>query len=220
MRLLLSGLLETCHRGGGLSYNILLVGVGGQGVLLASTVMGNAAMDGGLEVVMSELHGMAQRGGSVTASVRIGKDVKSPLIQKGGADVLLGFEPVETYRYLPFANKSTNIVVNVRPIIPIQVSMGAERYPEVDEILYAIRQVNDHLLTIDADDLALRGGNRMTASSVLIGAVCALDGFPIPRETLVHALLERVPAKYTEVNAKAFELGYDKTKADILKSQS
>jgi len=203
-----------------LSYNILLVGVGGQGVLLASTVIGNAAMEHGTDVVMSELHGMAQRGGSVTASVRIGRDVKSPLIQKGGADVLLGFEPAETYRYLPFANKSTHIITNIRPVIPIQVSMGLEKYPEVEEILDAIRQVNDNLLPIDADVLAAEAGNRMAASSVLIGAICALDDFPIPRESLIRALLQRVPGQYAEVNAKAFEMGCEQTKAGTSRRRS
>jgi indolepyruvate ferredoxin oxidoreductase beta subunit len=203
-----------------LSYNILLVGVGGQGVLLASAVIGNAAMEHETEVVMSELHGMAQRGGSVTASVRIGRDVKSSLIPKGGANVLLGFEPAETYRYLPVANKSTHIITNVRPIIPIQVSMGLEKYPEVEEILDAIREVNDRLFPIDADAIAAEAGYRMAVSSVLIGASCAVDDFPIPRESLVRALLLRVPRQHAEVNAKAFENGYDQTKAYSLRRQS
>jgi len=195
--------------------NILLVGVGGQGILLASTVIGNAAMEHGMNVVMSELHGMAQRGGSVTASVRVGRDVRSPLIPKGGADILLGFEPAETYRYLPFANKSTCIITNVHPIIPIQVSMGLEEYPEVDVILDAIKQVNDHLLPINADALAAEVGYQMAASSVLIGAVCAVDDFPIPRESLARALLLRVPRQHVEVNSRAFERGYETAYAEF-----
>ncbi len=207
--MLLPSLPEARDRGGGLSYNILLVGVGGQGVLLASSVLGNAAMEDGLNVVMSEVHGMAQRGGSVTATVRIGSDAKSPLIPRGGADVLIGFEPAETYRHLHFAHRSTFVVTNMHPIIPIQVSMGLEGYPEVDTILGAARELNDHLLPIDADGLAAESGNRMAAGAVLVGAVCALDRFPISRESVHRALAARVPERHAEANAKAFDKGFE-----------
>jgi len=147
--------------------------------------------------------------------VRVGRDVRSPLIPKGGADILLGFEPAETYRYLPFANESTRIIMNVHPIIPIQVSMGLEEYPEVDVILDAVKQVNDHLLPINADALAAEVGYRMAASSVLIGAICAVDDFPIPRESLARALLLRVPRQHAEVNSRAFERGYETAHAEF-----
>lgn len=203
-----------------MSYSILLVGVGGQGVLLASSVIGNAAMDHGVNVVMSELHGMAQRGGSVTTAVRIGSDARSPLIPKGGADVLVGFEPAETYRYLQFTNRSTHIVANMHPIIPIQVSMGLENYPKVDAIFDAIRKVNYHLLPIDADGLASEAGHRMAAGSVLIGAVSAIEDFPIPRESLVRILIARVPKQLAEANSKAFDRGFETARAVFSKQQA
>jgi indolepyruvate ferredoxin oxidoreductase, beta subunit len=189
-------------------YNIQLVGVGGQGVLLASTVLGNAAVAEGLEVAMSEVHGMAQRGGSVQCSVRLGRGIFSPLIPKGGADLLLGFEPVETCRALNLVNQGSYIVTNLTPVVPITVSAGLEVYPKVEEILGAIRSVNTNLITIDASALAIQAGKAITANSVLIGAISAVKGFPLTKERMLGSLLQVVPAKAREINMRAFELGY------------
>jgi indolepyruvate ferredoxin oxidoreductase beta subunit len=192
-----------------MKYNIQLVGVGGQGVLLASTVLGNAAVAEGLEVAMSEVHGMAQRGGSVLCSVRMGEGIFSPLIPKGGANLLLGFEPVETCRVLNTVNKDSYIVTNVTPVIPITASAGQDVYPKIEEILAALRAVSDHVISIDATAKAIEAGKAITANSVLIGAISAVKGFPLSKERMRNTLLEVVPVKARDINMRAFELGYE-----------
>lgn len=195
-----------------MKYNIQLVGVGGQGVLLASTVLGSAAVREGLEVAMSEVHGMAQRGGSVQCSVRVGRDILSPLIPKGAADLLLGFEPVETARSLYMVNKGSYIVTNITPVVPISVSAGQDSYPPVAEVLSAIRDANPNLISMDATALAVRAGKAIAANSVLIGAISAVKGFPLSREMMLEALLAVVPSRARDINVRAFELGYQEVK--------
>jgi indolepyruvate ferredoxin oxidoreductase beta subunit len=194
-------------------YNIQLVGVGGQGVLLASTVLGNAAVAEGLEVAMSEVHGMAQRGGSVLCSVRMGQDILSPLIPLGAADLLLGFEPVETCRALSSVNHDSQIVTSINPVVPISVSAGKDTYPKVEDILDAIRSVNPNIIALDATALAVKAGKAITANSVLIGAISAVKGFPLSRERMLTSLLDIVPAKARDINVKAFELGFETTRS-------
>jgi len=190
-------------------YSVQMVGVGGQGVLLASMAIGGAAMGQGWKVAMSEVHGMAQRGGSVTSTVRIGEEVVSPLIPKGGADLLLGFEPVETYRSLEYANEATYIVTNTHPIFPITVSLGEDQYPDVDLLLERMRSVSRRVLHVDATQLAISVGGAIAANSVLIGAAGAVEDFPIPKHALEEELLKRVPSRHREMNKKAFQMGYE-----------
>ncbi|MDW5563686.1 MAG: indolepyruvate ferredoxin oxidoreductase subunit beta [Methanomassiliicoccus sp.] len=196
-----------------MKYNIQLVGVGGQGVLLASTVLGNAAVAEGLEVAMSEVHGMAQRGGSVLCSVRMGQDILSPLIPMGAADLLLGFEPVETCRSLSTVNRDSHIVTSITPVVPISVSAGKDAYPKVDDMLEAIRSVNKNLIALDATALAMQAGRAITANSVLIGAISAVKGFPLSKERMLGSLLEVVPTKARDINVKAFELGFARVRS-------
>ena len=191
-----------------MKYNIQLVGVGGQGVLLASTVLGNAAVAEGMEVAMSEVHGMAQRGGSVQCSVRLGQGIYSPLIPRGGADLLLGFEPAETLRNVTSVNRDSCIITNTSPVVPISVSIGQGTYPPLGDILDALRSVNDHVVAIDATAKAIEAGRAITANAVLIGAISAVKGFPLSKGRVLDALLEAVPAKAKDVNVRAFELGY------------
>lgn len=189
-------------------YNVQMVGVGGQGVLLASMVIGEAAMRKGMEVAMSEVHGMAQRGGSVTSTIRMGDDIISPLIPKGGADLLLAFEPIEAYRSLEYANEDTFIVANTHPIIPITVSMGADEYPDLDNIIDKMRSASSRVIPVNATDIAIEFGGAIATNSVLIGAVAAVKGFPLSVEELKESLLERVPEKFRQMNERAFEGGY------------
>lgn len=197
-----------------MKYNIQLVGVGGQGVLLASTVLGNAAVAEGMEAAMSEVHGMAQRGGSVQCSVRIGQDIYSPLIPKGGADLLLGFEPAETLRSVTSVSKGSYIITNTSPVVPISVSIGQGTYPPLDEILEALRSVNDHVVAIDATAKAIEAGRAITANAVLIGAIAAVKGFPLSKQRVLDALLAAVPAKARDVNVRAFDLGYQEVRRE------
>jgi len=190
-----------------MTYNVLIVGVGGQGVLLASRVIGEAAMREGQEVVMSEVHGMAQRGGSVSAAVRFGKGALSPLVPKAGADLILGFEPVETYRALAYAKQGTVVVTDVNRIVPMTVTSGNEKYPEVGELLSAMRKSGLKVISLDATQAAEAAGARVTVNSVLIGAVSTLVEFPLKEGTLRSALMSSVPAKAKQVNERAYELG-------------
>ncbi len=195
-------------------YSIQMVGVGGQGVLLASTVLGNAAMREGYEVAMSEVHGMAQRGGSVMSTLRFGEGVVSPLAPKGGANVILGFEPVETYRALGYANSETCIITNMHPIVPTMVSMGLDQYPPINELMEAMKACSGRVIPIDATELALVAGKALVANTVLVGAVAAVDNIPLQKEILREVLLERVPEKFVDMNARAFDLGYRAVKDD------
>jgi indolepyruvate ferredoxin oxidoreductase, beta subunit len=190
-----------------MTYNVLIVGVGGQGVLLASRVIGEAAMREGQEVVMSEVHGMAQRGGSVSAVVRFGQGVLSPLVPKAGADLILGFEPVETYRALVYAKQGTVVVTDTDRIVPMTVTGGSEKYPEVQDLLSAMRRSGLKVISFEATKVAEEAGARVTVNSVLIGAVSTLKEFPIGEEALKAALMSSVPAKAKQVNEKAYELG-------------
>lgn len=192
-----------------MKYSIQIVGVGGQGVLLASMVLGNAAMEAGYEVAMSEVHGMAQRGGSVLCTLRFGDDVISPLESVGGADLLLGFEPAETCRNIGLCNKDSQIIMNLDPVLPSMVAAGFETYPDVDDLVKSIEKLTGNLKSIDATHLAIQAGKAVAANAVMIGAVAAVKGFPLSRDLLRKVLADNVPPKFLDLNLKAFDLGYE-----------
>ena len=192
-----------------MKYIIQIVGVGGQGVLLASMVLGNAAMAAGYDVAMSEVHGMAQRGGSVLCTLRFGEGTISPLEAAGGADLLLGFEPAETCRNIGLCNKDTKVIMNLDPVYPSMVAAGFETYPEVQSLVDAAKKLNDNIMTIGATNLALEAGKAVAANAVMIGAVAAVEGFPLSKDLLLEKLKENVPPKFLELNLKAFDLGYE-----------
>lgn len=191
-----------------MKYTVQIVGVGGQGVLMASMVLGNAAMAAGHDVSMSEVHGMAQRGGTVLSTLRFGDGTISPLEPRGGADLIIGFEPVETCRAVDLGNEETTFLMNLGPIYPSMVAAGFEEYPLTEELVGSIRKVSGKVLTIEAGVLAIEAGRAVTANAVMIGAAAAIDGFPLPAELLKKTLLETVPEKSKELNNKAFDLGY------------
>ena len=192
-----------------MKYTIQIVGVGGQGVLLASMVLGNAAMSAGYDVAMSEVHGMAQRGGSVLCTLRFGEGTISPLEAAGGADLLLGFEPAETCRNLGLCNKDTKVIMNLDPVYPSMVAAGFETYPEVQSLVDAAMKLNSNIMTIGATNLALEAGKAVAANAVMIGAVAAVEGFPLSKELLLEKLRENVPPKFLDLNLKAFDLGFE-----------
>ena len=191
-----------------MKYTVQIVGVGGQGVLLASMVLGNAAMDMGFDVAMSEVHGMAQRGGSVLSTVRFGDGVVSPLEATGAADMIMGFEPVETCRNLSLGNRDTVVLMNMDPVLPSMVAAGFEEYPSLEELKERVSSENANVITIDATDIAIKAGKAVAANAVMIGAVAAVKGFPIPKDVRLKALMSQVPEKFRELNSKAFEMGY------------
>jgi indolepyruvate ferredoxin oxidoreductase, beta subunit len=183
--------------------NILLVGVGGQGILLASEILSETCMLAGFDVKKSEIHGMSQRGGSVVSHVRYGKEVFSPIVPEGEGDILFGFELMETFRSLPLLKQGGTVVANDLTISPPSVLMGQQVYPEglADRIK---GQFPDFLL-VDGQQIASEAGNPRAANTVLLGAVSRrLD---VAEEFWLQALEKMVPAKALEVNKKAFLMG-------------
>lgn len=187
--------------------DIIVAGVGGQGVILATEILGHAAMKTGLEVIIGEVHGMAQRGGSVTSHVRLGHGIYSPTIMEGSADVILGFEPIETLRELKFANQETTIIMNSKPIIPITVSAGTHKYPPFEEVAKQCKNFTQHIAVLDAFRIAEEAGSSMAVNMVLLGALTATKLLPVEGELLVGAIVEHVPAKFKDTSLKAFEAG-------------
>jgi indolepyruvate ferredoxin oxidoreductase beta subunit len=183
--------------------NILLVGVGGQGILLASEILSEAAMLAGFDVKKSEIHGMSQRGGSVVSHVRYGTEVFSPIVPEGEGDILFGFELMETCRSLPLIKPGGTVVANDLQISPPSVLMGQETYP-ADLVL----RIQDHFpdfLLVDGQKIARDAGNVRAANTVLLGAVSKrLD---IQEDFWMKALEKMVPTKAVDVNKTAFMVG-------------
>lgn len=183
--------------------NIMIVGVGGQGTLLTSRILGNLAIQGGYDVKLSEVHGMAQRGGSVVTFVRYGEQVAEPIVEEGCADVLIAFERLEALRYLHFLKKDGVAIVNDWRIDPITVVTGAAEYPEnVLDTLQAARKT----VVVEATKTALEMGAPKAFNVVVLGAAARYVGFE--KETWLEVLDKTVPPKTVEVNRRAFEAGY------------
>jgi indolepyruvate ferredoxin oxidoreductase beta subunit len=183
--------------------NILIAGVGGQGVLLTSKIIAEAALLAGLDVKQSEVHGMAQRGGSVLSQVRFGEKVFSPIVSEGEADLLIGFEPLETARYLHFLRDTGAVIYNTRPIGTIGVSIGKEEYPA--DIHDTIKKHAKKVHAFDATGVAVEVGEKRAVNLVLLGA--ALLVLPIAEAIVDQAITNAVPKKLLEINRKAFLAG-------------
>jgi len=183
--------------------NILLVGVGGQGILLASELLSEVFMAAGFDVKKSEIHGMSQRGGSVVSHVRYGEVVHSPVIPEGEGDLLMGFELLEAYRFLTLARPGARVVVNDFSILPPSVLLGKESYPA--DLHDRIRSRHPDVLFVDAVKLASEAGDPRTANVVLLGALSSL--LPIDETVWLDALGRMLPEKIRPVNINAFRLG-------------
>lgn len=183
--------------------NIVLVGVGGQGILLAAEILSETFMLAGYDVKKSEIHGMSQRGGSVVSHVRYGKEVFSPMVPEGEGDILFGFELMETYRYLTLLKPGGSVVVNDLCIAPPAVLIGQAQYPA--DLAEKIKSQVPDCLLVDGQNLAVEAGNARTANTVLLGAVSKrLD---IAENFWIESIERMVPKKAVAVNLKAFELG-------------
>ncbi len=186
--------------------SIMIVGVGGQGTLLASRILGTALLDCGYDVKVSEVHGMSQRGGSVVTYVRYGENVASPIIEKGEADIVLAFEQLEAARWIEYLKPDGKLIVNTQQIDPMPVVMGAAEYP--DGILDALRTAGADVEEIDALPMAVEAGTAKAVNVVLIGAM-AKNMPVVSKEKWIDALKASVPTKFLELNLKAFEMGYN-----------
>jgi indolepyruvate ferredoxin oxidoreductase beta subunit len=189
------------------SYRICLIGVGGQGTLLATLVLAETAILAGYDALGSEVHGMAQRGGIVESTVIIG-DVRSPIISDGEADVLLGFEPVETYRALGKCSADSVVVSNTVPVTPYSVAIGKGPYPNVEKLFDFIRGQVKQLITLDAQALAEQAGARLATNIVMLGALAGSGVLPIPGEAFKETIRTKMKEKLVEVNLRAFDLGF------------
>lgn len=183
--------------------SVMIVGVGGQGSLLASRILGNVLLSQGFDVKVSEVHGMSQRGGSVVTYVKYGDKVYSPVIEKGEADVIISFEQLEAARCVPFLKKNGHLIVSTQKIDPMPVITGAAVYP--DDIPAKIAQSGIDVIAVDALGKAEQAGSSKASNVVLMGVLSTKLGFE--RDVWMKALEECVPEKFLELNRKAFELG-------------
>jgi len=190
-------------------FNILITGVGGQGVILMSELLGKSAVKDGLKVRGSEILGMAVRGGSVTSAIRIGDEVYGPLIPLGKCDILIGMEPSEALRNITYLSKSNLVILNTVVTVPFTVSLGQSKYPGLDEILGKLPQASDRVIKLDAAQLAQQAGSLLTTNIVMLGALFSTEQLPINTETIKETIRARFPAKVAPVNIKAFDLGYE-----------
>lgn len=184
--------------------DVLMVGVGGQGAILASRILAQVAQDRGFEVKVSEIHGMAQRGGAVVTHVRIGEKVHAPIISEGRADVILAFEQLEAMRWVHYLKPGGTIVINNQTIAPAPVILGLQKYPA--GIIGEIKQQVPDTVDVNALELARQSGNDKATNVVLMGVLARR--MDIPQEAWLAALEKKVPAKFLEVNKKAFVLGW------------
>lgn len=185
--------------------NILIVGVGGQGTLLASKLLGKCFLEKGFDVKVSEVHGMSQRGGSVVTYVRYGTEVFSPVIDKGEADMIISFEELEAARWLPYLKKGGTIIVNKQEINPMPVIMGNAVYPE--DVIGKLRATGEKVLSVDALSLASECGNVKATNVVLLGVAAKELGFG--QDIWLDAIKSTVPPKTIELNQKAFLSGFN-----------
>ena len=184
--------------------NIMVVGVGGQGTLLTSRIIGKTALNAGYDVKLSEVHGMAQRGGSVVTFVRFGDSVNEPVVEEGSADILIAFERLEAYRYSHYLKKDGIIIVNDCRIDPMTVVIGASEYPEniIEEL-----QKEHKVVAIDGMSIAKNLGNSKVLNSVVLGLSAKHIGFT--KEEWLDVVKKTVPQKTVEINEKAFLSGYE-----------
>ncbi len=187
---------------------IFLTGVGGQGTLLASRLIGEAALAAGYSPLVSETHGMAQRGGVVVSTVVLG-DLKSPIISPGEADVLLGFEALESFRALDRCHAKTLVIANTAALAPYPVSIGKSSYPDVDRLLDLMAPKVGSLLAFDAGEQARRAGSPLAVNMVILGALAATHIMPFSEEDLLSLIRTRTNPKFLEANLAAFRMGQE-----------
>jgi indolepyruvate ferredoxin oxidoreductase beta subunit len=187
---------------------LIIVAVGGQGNLLASKVLGEAALLAEIPVRMSEIHGMAQRGGVVESAVVFG-DAASTIISDAEADVLVGFEPSETLRAINKCNAGTVVITNTAPLPPFTVALGKGTYPDIQELQELIRNKTARLIAFDAQALAKQAGNRMSLNMVLLGSLIQTGIMPVSADNVKEAIRTSTKKAFVDINIKAFELGFE-----------
>ena len=203
------------------SFNLIINGVGGQGILLLSNIIGNACASINKRILTQELHGLAQRSGPVITHVRIGEDIYSPRVAIGEADVILSTEAIESLRNIELLKPKTpqektagTVILNSR-IVPPSISTlymikdKEKNYIKLDEIIGYLKEWTENIIVVNALELAIQAGAAITENIVMLGALTALQGFPLEKTLIEESLVKTVPQKAIEVNKKAFQLGFD-----------
>lgn len=195
--------------------NIAISGVGGQGVLTLAELLAKAALLEGLNVRVGEIHGMAQRGGHVVCTVRIGDDAKGPIIDAGAADLLVGFEPVETLREIHLVKKGGYVLMSSNVQYPVAVSMGKSEYPDHKEIIASIKKFTDKIIEINAQEIAIEAGSPRALNMVMFGGIIGTDLVPISKDSAMQAIREAFPKKFEKTNTTAAEIGLERVRSSI-----
>lgn len=191
-----------------MEYNLVITGVGGQGILSAANLIASAAKKSGHNVYVGEIHGMAQRGGSVISSVRIG-DVHSSLVSEGEATVLLGMEIAESLRAKDYISSESWIVTNKRKIVPLNITRSGNKYPDINKIEEDLKSVTNKFISIDARKIAEKSGAVITENVVMLGLLASTSVLPIEKDVFLDVIDSEMKEQYIEVNKKAFKAGYD-----------
>jgi indolepyruvate ferredoxin oxidoreductase beta subunit len=189
-------------------FNVLITGVGGQGVILVSELLGEAAVKDDFNVRGSEALGMAVRGGPVVSTIRIGSEVYGPLIPMGKCHLLIGIEPAEALRHISYLSPSSLVILNLREIVPFTVFQGKSNYPTLDKILEKLNKISRQTIRMDAARLAEEAGNPITINVVMLGAAFGSGQIPVKLETIKAVIQSHFPVKIAPMNIKAFDLGY------------
>lgn len=193
-------------------FNVIVAGVGGQGILFTTNVLARAALKMGMNFVQSEVHGLSQRYGAIRTELRIGSEVHSPLILEGTLDLLLGMEPLETLRQAPYISERTTVVMSDHLIPPVSAYLARMRIPSLEEVVEVIKSLNPKkLLTVDAYGLAAEAGDYIAANVVILGAAQAAGSLPFPEEVIREAIAELSPSRYRDLNLRAYELGRERS---------
>ena len=190
-------------------FNIFIAGVGGQGVILVSELLGNAAVSEGLEVRGSEILGMAVRGGSVISTIRLGSDVYGPLVPEGKGDLMIGMEAAEALRNVTYMSESSIVILNAQKVVPVMVFLGKSHYPSLEEIVEKLEKQSERVIKLDATQLAEKAGSSLSANIVMLGASFGTGRIPLKLETIKKTVAEHFSAKLAPVNLRAFDLGYE-----------
>jgi indolepyruvate ferredoxin oxidoreductase beta subunit len=192
-------------------FNLIVTGMGGQGSVLASHIVAEAAVANDLKTRVGETFGAAQRGGKVHSHVRIGENVYGPLCQEKSLNILIGLEPNETLRLaVKYANYDTVIIMTTQKVLSMDANLGLDDYPDIDDIIQGLRKLSKRVIPMNATELAIEAGNERTMNVVLLGALGATGLLPFSLKDLRKAIRERVPPRTIEINMKAFNLGIEK----------
>ena len=193
--------------------NIAITGVGGQGVLTLAEILAKTALQCGFNVRVGEIHGMAQRGGHVVCTVRVGKNAKGPIVDPGSAHLLVGFEPIETLREIHLVKQGGCVLMSSHVQYPVAVSMGQAEYPNHEEIIKNMKKYTDKIIEFDALDLAAKAGSTRALNMVMLGAIIGTGLLPITEKTTIDVISEAFQKKFEKINITATKLGLEQAKS-------